>query len=137
MTKLRTQSGGKNLINQQLIKLRKQYHYSQRHLACLLQLAGYDIDKNIITRAIGAKDTVEVDFFQVELHPGDIVLMCSDGLTNMLEDREIHMILSSQGSVEEKAEELVKAANLNGGKDNIAVIVMEPFVSAGNEPALS
>ncbi len=94
-------------------------------------------DKNIITRAIGAKDTVEVDFFQVELHPGDIVLMCSDGLTNMLEDREIHMILSSQGSVEEKAEELVKAANLNGGKDNIAVIVMEPFVSAGNEPALS
>ena len=38
-------SGGKNLISQQLIKLRKQYHYSQRHLACLLQLAGYDIDK--------------------------------------------------------------------------------------------
>ena len=55
----------------------------------------------------------------------------------MLEDREIHMILSSQGSVEEKAEELVRAANLNGGKDNIAVILMEPFVSAGNEPALS
>lgn len=40
----------KNLISQQLIKLRKQYHYSQRHLACLLQLAGYDIDKNVITR---------------------------------------------------------------------------------------
>ena len=50
MTKLRTPSGGKNLISQQLIKLRKQYHYSQRHLACLLQLAGYDIDKNVITR---------------------------------------------------------------------------------------
>lgn len=83
-------------------------------------------DKNIITRAIGAKDTVEADFFYVELEPGDIVLMCSDGLTNMLEDKEIHMILSSQGSVEEKAEELVKAANQNGGKDNIAVIIIEP-----------
>lgn len=84
-------------------------------------------DKNIITRAVGAKDTVDVDFFSVELDPGDIVLMCSDGLTNMLEDKEIHMILSSQGSVEEKAEELVKAANNNGGRDNIAVIVIEPF----------
>lgn len=50
MTKLRTPSGGKNLISQQLIRLRKQHHYSQRHLARLLQLAGYDIDKNVITR---------------------------------------------------------------------------------------
>lgn len=50
MSKLRTPSGGKNLISQQLIDLRKRYHYSQRHLACLLQLAGYDIDKNVITR---------------------------------------------------------------------------------------
>lgn len=84
-------------------------------------------DKNIITRAIGAKDTVEVDFFHVELAPGDIVLMCSDGLTNMLEDEEIRMILSSPGSVGEKAEELVKSANDNGGRDNISVIVIETF----------
>lgn len=84
-------------------------------------------DKNIITRAIGARDTVEVDFFNVELNPGDIVLMCSDGLTNMLEDGEIHRILGGRGSVEEKAEELVKAANNNGGRDNIAVIIIEPF----------
>ena len=86
-------------------------------------------DKNIITRAVGAEDTIMADFFDVELKPGDIVLMCSDGLTNMLEDEEIHMILSSQNSVEEKAEELVKAANDNGGRDNIAVILMEPFAS--------
>lgn len=86
-------------------------------------------DKNIITRAIGAEDTVAVDFFNVELEPEDIVLMCSDGLTNMLEDEEIHMILSSQDSVERKAEELVRAANNNGGKDNIAVIIIQPFVN--------
>ena len=86
-------------------------------------------DKNIITRAVGAEDTIMADFFDVELKPGDIVLMCSDGLTNMLEDEEIHMILSSQNSVEEKAEELVKAANDNGGRDNIAAILMEPFAS--------
>ena len=93
-------------------------------------------DKNIITRAIGAKDAVEADFFHVELEPGDLVLMCSDGLTNMLDDEEIHMILSSQEGLEGKAEELVKAANLNGGRDNIAVILIEPYSggNAGEEP---
>lgn len=84
-------------------------------------------DKNIITRAIGATDKVEIDFFKVELVPGEIVLMCSDGLTNMLEDEEIRMILNGQRDVVEKAEELVKAANNNGGKDNIAVVLIEPF----------
>lgn len=84
-------------------------------------------DKNIITRAIGATDTVDIDFFNVELKPGEIVLMCSDGLTNMLEDEEIRMILNGQRDIVEKAEELVKAANNNGGKDNIAVVLIEPF----------
>ena len=84
-------------------------------------------DKNIITRAVGATNKVEVDFFNVELSENDIVLMCSDGLTNMLEDEEIRMILNGQRDIVEKAEELVKAANLNGGKDNIAVVLIEPF----------
>lgn len=84
-------------------------------------------DKNIITRAVGASDTVNVDFFSVELEKGDIVLMCSDGLTNMLEDQEIQKIMNSHQSIRDKAQELVKAANNNGGKDNIAVIVIEPL----------
>ena len=84
-------------------------------------------DKNIITRAIGASETVKVDFFTVKLQKGDIVLMCSDGLTNMLEDEEIRMILNGQRDIVEKAEELVRAANDNGGNDNIAVVVIEPF----------
>lgn len=84
-------------------------------------------DKNIITRAIGATQTVDIDFFNVELAPKDIVLMCSDGLTNMLEDEEIRMILNGQRDIVEKAEELVKAANNNGGRDNITVVLIEPF----------
>lgn len=84
-------------------------------------------DKNIITRAVGARETVDADFFSVELFKGDLVLMCSDGLTNMLEDREILSILGGEGNVEDKAEELIRAANNNGGKDNIAVIIIEPF----------
>ncbi len=83
-------------------------------------------DKNIITRAIGATPSVDVDFFHVELQEDELILMCSDGLTNMLEDEEIRMILHGQRDIVEKAEELVKAANNNGGKDNIAVILIEP-----------
>ena len=84
-------------------------------------------DKNIITRAIGVGDKVEVDFFSAELKPGDIILMCSDGLTNMLEDEEIREILRKSDSLEEKAGELVEKANKNGGKDNITVVLIEPF----------
>ena len=84
-------------------------------------------EKNIITRAIGANDAVEADFFTVELAMGDIVLMCSDGLTNMLEDEEIRDTLKGPGELEEKAQKLIEAANAHGGKDNISVILIEPL----------
>ena len=89
--------------------------------------------KNIITRAIGAEDELEIDFFQVKLKKGDFVLLCSDGLTNMIEDEEIRMILQGQRDIVEKAEALVATANNNGGKDNIAVILIEPFADEVNK----
>mgnify|MGYP001137831488 FL=1 len=84
-------------------------------------------DKNIITRAIGARDTIEIDFFHEELKSGDLILMCSDGLTNMLEDEEIGRILKTPDTIEERAERLIDAANQNGGRDNIAVILIDAF----------
>ncbi|MCD7724388.1 MAG: Stp1/IreP family PP2C-type Ser/Thr phosphatase [Clostridiales bacterium] len=83
-------------------------------------------DKNIITRAIGAREYVEADFFNLELQTGDLVLLCSDGLTNMIEDETIRRILTDGGSLKDRAEELIRRANQNGGKDNISVIVIEP-----------
>ena len=94
------------------------------------ETAKLHLDKNIITRAIGATEQIDIDFFQVELKPGDIVLMCSDGLTNMLEDEEIRMIICGQRDIIEKAQKLVEAANNHGGKDNIAVILIEPFADS-------
>ena len=82
-------------------------------------------DKNIITRAIGAAAEVEPDFFTVELEEDDVVLMCSDGLTNMLDDEEIRMILSKGRDIVEQAQALVDAANANGGRDNISVVLIE------------
>jgi serine/threonine protein phosphatase PrpC len=79
-------------------------------------------DRNIITRAVGVED-----LFLVPLEGKDRVLLCSDGLTGMLEDEEILQILEGEGNVEERAQRLVQAANDHGGRDNIAVIIMEPF----------
>lgn len=84
-------------------------------------------DKNIITRAVGVCEKVEPDFFTVDIKKGDVILMCSDGLSNMLEDEEIRMLLEGSRDVVEKTQKLVEAANRNGGRDNISVIVIEPF----------
>lgn len=82
--------------------------------------------KNVITRAVGVTEEVKVDIFEIELQEENQIVMCTDGLTNMLEDEKIHYILNSQRDVIEKVDKLVEAANLNGGKDNITVVVIEP-----------
>lgn len=86
--------------------------------------ARFHPDKNIITRAVGADRNVLVDFFEVELSDGDIVLMCSDGLSNMVGDDEILSIIKKQKNVEDMVDELIKVANHNGGKDNIGVVLV-------------
>ena len=88
------------------------------------------LHKNIITRAIGAKDDVDIDFFTVELRPSDRILMCSDGLTNMVEDHDILKVLNEHQddkTLVETARALIDTANQNGGKDNIAVVLIKPF----------
>lgn len=84
-------------------------------------------DKNIITRAVGVLPEVAVDFFEITLAEEDMILMCSDGLTNMVEDSEIKRIVLGQRDIVEKAEKLVETANRNGGRDNITVVLIEPF----------
>ena len=84
--------------------------------------------KNIITRALGAEKTVEIDFFDLKLEPGDVVLMCSDGLSNMVEDSQLREIISDTSTdLDEKGRILIREANRNGGKDNIAIVLVEPF----------
>ena len=84
-------------------------------------------DKNIITRAIGAKDSVEVDFYEHRLKKGDIILMCTDGLSNMVEDEELFHIVQGGRDIVESAESLVETAKENGGTDNIGIVLVDPF----------
>ena len=82
-------------------------------------------NKNVITRALGAGEDVEVDYFEVDVTEGDLVLLCSDGLTNMVEDEDIMQIIRDNGDlISRTTKELIKAANRNGGKDNIGIVLV-------------
>ena len=89
--------------------------------------ARFHPDKNVITRAIGAEYDVKIDFFGHKLRDNDKILLCSDGLTNMLEDEEIFDIVNRPEELSRRAGELINRANTYGGKDNISVILVEPF----------
>lgn len=125
------------LVRNQLKQITKDHSYVEE-LVSLGQMErgskDYREKKNIITRAIGTEDKLEIDFFEVDLEPGDYVLMCSDGLSNMLEDAEMEQIICSELKLSEKAEKLITVANDNGGKDNIAVVLIDPQI--GREVSL-
>lgn len=82
--------------------------------------------KNIITRAIGVDTEVMADFFEVEYSKGDIIMMCTDGLTNMIDDSDIKAIVNDGNDLSEITDTLIDVANNNGGKDNISVVLIEP-----------
>ena len=92
--------------------------------------------KNLVTRAMGIDPKVEVDVKEENVNPGDIYLLCSDGLNDMVADEEIHLTLSKySANLVQAAEKLVESAKKNGGKDNISVIlvrVREDFSSPRN-----
>lgn len=79
--------------------------------------------KNIITRAVGIDQSVQADFFEVEIYPDDIIMLCSDGLSNMIEDEDMEYIIKHSESLQDAGETLVARANENGGSDNITVVL--------------
>jgi len=81
--------------------------------------------RNIIVRAVGVREALPVDLVRGTTQPGDVFLLCSDGLTDMLEDDQIQELLSLPLSPNEKAEKLIEAAKSAGGYDNITVAICE------------
>jgi serine/threonine protein phosphatase PrpC len=79
--------------------------------------------RSVITRALGTDREVDVDTFVVPVEAGDVFLLCSDGLTTMIEDDEIRDLLSATRDLEQAGKGLVKAANKAGGEDNITVVL--------------
>ncbi len=87
--------------------------------------ANAKMPKNLVTRALGLDNEVEVDIKEEQVQPGDIYLLCSDGLNDMVNDEEIHLTLSKySANLVQAANSLVQLANKNGGKDNISVVLV-------------
>uniref|UniRef100_UPI00405729EB Stp1/IreP family PP2C-type Ser/Thr phosphatase n=1 Tax=Agathobacter sp. TaxID=2021311 RepID=UPI00405729EB len=84
-------------------------------------------EKHVITRAVGADRIVEPDFFEVELKKDDIVLLCSDGLSNMVTDERIYSIVSGVSELQTVVKRLIDEANFNGGSDNITAVLVKPY----------
>ena len=74
---------------------------------------------------MGAEESVLIDSFEVELLGNEYVLLCSDGLTNMVEDEKIYNIVSSGAGVRASAKRLIEEANLSGGSDNISILLID------------
>lgn len=81
-------------------------------------------EKNIITKAMGSRDEVVPDFFEIDMEPDDKYILCSDGLSNMVEDDEIRDIVVDYFDINEAAKALVDRANYYGGSDNISVVIV-------------
>ncbi|HJS69507.1 MAG TPA: Stp1/IreP family PP2C-type Ser/Thr phosphatase, partial [Gaiellaceae bacterium] len=81
--------------------------------------------RSVITRALGTDAEVDVDTVTVDVEPGDLFLLCSDGLTTMVPEDDILRIVQEAGSLDDIARTLVRAANSGGGEDNITVVLFE------------
>lgn len=123
------------LINQGITQLTKDHSLVEE----MVRLGGirpeeakHHPDKNIITRAIGAKKDVEVDYYEHRLKMGDLILMCTDGLSNLVEDEEIFHLVQGARDIVEATVSLVDTAKSNGGTDNIGVVLIDPFTDEVN-----
>lgn len=82
-------------------------------------------NKNIITRAVGGMQVVMADYFETRLKGGEVILMCTDGLTNMVEDSEIMNLVKQKADLTARVDNLIRSANNHGGRDNVGVILIE------------
>jgi len=120
------------LINDKILQLSKDHSLVEEMVrlgGIKAEEAKHHPDKNIITRAIGVKDAVEADVYEYQIRPGDMILMCTDGLSNMVEDEDMFDIVKASRDLVEAVHMLVEKANSNGGRDNIGVVMAMPLAS--------
>jgi len=118
------------LRNGRFIQLTKDHSLLQEQLdAGLLtpEQAKVATHKNLVTRALGVDAVVQVEVQQLALRENDLYLLCSDGLSDMVEDIELQAVLSGNASLHDRAHALVRQANAAGGRDNISALLIQPF----------
>ncbi|TXI15509.1 MAG: Stp1/IreP family PP2C-type Ser/Thr phosphatase [Roseateles sp.] len=119
-------SRGYRLRDGQLTQITRDHSLLQEQIdAGLLtaEEAALSSNKNLVTRAVGVEDAVLMELHLHEVQPGDLFLLCSDGLSDMLDDNRLAQLLNAHATLPEAAQALVDAANNNGGRDNIALVL--------------
>jgi serine/threonine protein phosphatase PrpC len=116
------------LRNGQLAQITRDHSLLQEQIDAGLitpEAARFSLNRNLVTRAVGIGPEVDVEIHEHEAQAGDIYLLCSDGLTDMVDDEHIHAILTrTESTLENACEALVQSANDNGGDDNISVVLV-------------
>jgi protein phosphatase len=113
--------------NSQLSQITRDHSLLQEQIDAGLitpEQAAFSANKNLVTRAVGVEDTVLLETHLHEVQPGDVYLMCSDGLSDMLDDAMMARLLQMNDSLPGAGRALIDAANEAGGKDNIALVLV-------------
>ena len=116
------------LRGEQFVQVTKDHSLLQEQMDAGLitpEQAATSNNKNLVTRALGVEDAVLLEVNEHKVEPGDLYLMCSDGLSDMLDDESIAKIMAVDVPLEQKVTQLVDAANANGGRDNISVLLAQ------------
>ncbi len=116
------------LRGEEFLQITKDHSLLQEQLDAGLitpEQAAVSLNKNLVTRALGVEDSVLLEVNEHRVEAGDLYLMCSDGLSDMVDDEAIGQILRSEDTLEHKSNSLVAAANAAGGRDNITVLLMQ------------
>ena len=112
----------------QLVQITKDHSLLQEQLDAGLitpEQAAISANRNLVTRALGIDDFVQLEVHDHAVEPGDIYLMCSDGLSDMVEDGFIARVMETDATLDQKAKQLISSANACGGRDNITVLLVQ------------
>lgn len=124
----------------ELVQITKDHSLLQEQLDAGLitpEQAQTSLNKNLVTRALGVEDAVLLEVHEHRVEVGDTYLMCSDGLSDMIDDAAIARLMAGTGSLEHKAKQLVAAANEAGGRDNISVLLAQAKQASAKRGILS
>ena len=119
----------------QLTQITRDHSWLQEQIDAGLitpQQAALSGHRNLVTRALGVEDTVQVETNEFQVKPQDLYLMCSDGLSEMLSHAELTILAAASVPLEDKVQRLIDAANTRGGRDNISVVLVQ---TDGGAPA--
>ena len=126
--------------NGELVQITKDHSLLQEQIDAGLitqEQAATSSIKNLVTRALGVEDAVALDLHEHLVEAGDCYMMCSDGLSDMVDDGEIASILGGEPPLEQKADSLIAAANDHGGRDNISVLLVQVAAAPGKRGLIS